>query len=280
MNTIHGNTSYASLYKINWNQIIMSYQQRFSGLVRLYGQQGLDKIAKAHVCVVGIGGVGSWVVEALARSGINHITMIDLDDVSLTNVNRQIHALESTLEQSKIEVMQARVLDINPDCTVTLIEDFVTPNNVHSYIPSPSIYDVVIDAADSVKAKAAIVARCKRLKTKVICIGGAGGQLDPLLINKGDLAKTIQDPLLAKVRSELRRFYDYSKNPKRNFGVECVYSSEQLKYPTPDGGISHSKQSSQGASKMDCSTGFGAFVGVTATFGLVAASRALTHITK
>jgi len=258
----------------------MSYQQRFSGLVRLYGQEGLSKISKARVCVIGIGGVGSWIVEALARTGVNHITMIDLDDVALTNINRQIHALDSTLDQSKIETMQARVSDINPDCEVTLIEDFVTNENVDTYIPSPSIYDVVIDAADSVKAKAAIVARCKRLKIKAICIGGAGGQLDPLLITKADLAKTIQDPLLAKVRSELRRNYNFSKNPKRNFGVECVYSSEQLKYPTADGGVSQSKQISQGASKMDCTTGFGAFVGVTACFGFVAASRAIAHITK
>ena len=258
----------------------MSYQERFSGLARLYGAEGLNKIASAKVCVIGIGGVGSWVVEALARSGINNITMIDLDDVALSNVNRQIHALNSTLDQSKIEVMQHRVKDINPDCQVSLIEDFVTVENVVDYIPSNDVFDVVIDAADSVKAKAAIVARCKRLKLKVICIGGAGGQLDPLLINKGDLAKTIQDPLLAKVRSQLRRDYNFSTNPKRNFGVECIYSSEQLKYPSPDGGITQSKQSSQGANKMDCTTGFGAFVGVTATFGLIAASRAIAYITK
>lgn len=258
----------------------MSYQERFSGLSRLYGADGLGKIASAKVCVVGIGGVGSWVVEALARSGINSITMIDLDDVALSNVNRQIHALDSTLDQSKIEVMQQRVMDINPDCKVSLIEDFVTVENVVDYIPSADTYDVIIDAADSVKAKAAIVARCKRLKLKVICIGGAGGQLDPLLINKGDLAKTIQDPLLAKVRSELRRNYNFSTNPKRNLGIECIFSTEQLKYPSADGGVTQSKQSSQGASKMDCTTGFGAFVGVTASFGLIAASRAIAYITK
>lgn len=258
----------------------MSYQQRFSGLVRLYGEQGLHKLSHANVCVIGIGGVGSWVVEALARSGVNSITLIDLDDIALSNVNRQIHALSSTLEQSKIDVMQARIQDINPECKVTLIEDFVTPDNVKQYIPDIPKYDVVIDAADSVKAKAAIIARCKRIKTKIIVVGGAGGQFDPLQITKGDLAKTIQDPLLAKVRSELRRFYNFSKNPKRNFGVECVFSTEQLKYPTKEGGVTQAKQTSQGASKMDCSTGFGAFVGVTANFGLVAASRAIDFIVK
>ncbi len=256
----------------------MSYQQRFSGLARIYGQTGLDKLQMANVCVIGIGGVGSWVVEALARSGVNKMSIIDLDDVSITNVNRQIHALTSTLDCSKVEVMQARVSDINPDCKVTTIEDFVTPDNVQDYINNE--FDVVIDAADSVKAKSAIIAHCKRQKIKVICIGGAGGQHDPLQITKADLAKTIQDPLLAKVRSELRRFYHFSQNPKRNFGVECIYSTEQLKYPTADGDVTQSKQHSQGASKMDCSTGFGAFVGVTATFGLIAASRAIAFITK
>ncbi|GAB55213.1 molybdopterin biosynthesis MoeB protein [Glaciecola punicea ACAM 611] len=254
----------------------MSYQQRFSGLARLYSIQGLDKLQKANVCVIGIGGVGSWIAEALARSGINQLTLIDLDDVSISNVNRQIHALDSTLNQSKIEIMAARIHDINPDCQTQLIEDFVTPDNVRDYINSE--FDVVIDAADSVKAKAAIVAHCKRQKIKVICLGAAGGQCDPLKITRGDLAKTIQDPLLAKVRSDLRRFYNFSQNPKRNFGVECIYSTEQLKYPTETGGITQQKQRSDGANKMDCSTGFGAFVGVTASFGLVAASRAVDYI--
>jgi tRNA A37 threonylcarbamoyladenosine dehydratase len=256
----------------------MSYDQRFSGLGRLFGTAGVIKLKQANVCVIGIGGVGAWVAEALARSGINQITLIDLDDVALTNINRQLHALSSTLDKSKIEVMQARILDINPDATVTLIEDFVTPDNVYDYL-SPN-YDVVIDAADSVKAKAAIIACCKRLKRKVICVGGAGGQTDPLQIAKADLAKTIQDPLLAKVRSELRRFYNFSKNPKRNFGVECIYSTEQLKYPRLDGSVTQQKQNSQGASKMDCATGFGAFVGVTASFGMIAASRAIEYITS
>lgn len=256
----------------------MSYQQRFAGLARLYGQQGLVALGQSQVCIVGIGGVGSWIAEALARSGVNKITLIDLDDIAITNVNRQIHALDSTLNLSKIDVMKSRMIDINPDCQVELIEDFVTPDNVFDLVNTR--FDVVIDAADSVNAKAAIIAHCKRLKIKIICIGGAGGQWDPLQITRGDLAKTIQDPLLAKVRSQLRRFHHFTSNPKRNFGVECIYSTEQLKYPTADGGVTQQKQSSQGASKMDCSTGFGAFVGVTATFGLIAASRAIEYIVR
>ena len=255
-----------------------SIPSRFSGLSRLYSTEGVTKLMNAKVAVVGIGGVGSWTAEALARSAVGNITLIDLDDIASTNINRQLHALESTLEKSKVEVMKARMLDINPDCHIDAIEDFLTTETLSTYLSTE--FDVVIDAVDSVKAKAAMIAYCKRNKIKIITVGGAGGQIDPLLVNCNDLAKTIQDPLAAKLRSELRRLYHFSKNPKRNFGVECVYSSEQLRYPQADGSVSFQKTQQQGSGKMDCSTGFGAFVGVTATFGLVAASRAIKHILK
>jgi tRNA A37 threonylcarbamoyladenosine dehydratase len=251
---------------------------RFSGLARLYGNDGLVKLQKANIVVVGIGGVGSWSAEALARSAVGNITLIDLDDIALSNVNRQIHSLTSTIDESKVNVMQQRILDINPECKVTVIEDFVTTDTLQEYITDT--YDVVIDAVDSIKAKAAMIAFCKRNKIKIITVGGAGGQIDPLQITCNDLAKTIQDPLAAKLRSELRRFYNFSKNTKRNFGVECVYSTEQLRYPQADGSVCFEKSQQQGAGKMDCATGFGAFVGVTATFGLIAASRAIRHILK
>jgi tRNA A37 threonylcarbamoyladenosine dehydratase len=255
-----------------------SYSQRFSGLLRLFGRVGLDKLSQASVAVIGIGGVGVWSAEALARSGINNITLIDLDDLAMSNVNRQLHALSSTIEQSKVEVMKKRILDINPECEVHAIEDFVTSDNVNDYLHKS--FDVVIDAVDSVSAKTAIIAHCKRNKIKVITVGGAGGQIDPTQICVGDLAKTTQDPLLAKVRSELRRHYNFSSNLKRRFSIEAVYSTEQLRYPMGDGEVSFAKNNAQGSGKMDCSTGFGAFVGVTATFGMVAASRAIAHITK
>lgn len=254
--------------------------QRFAGIQRLYGATSTTKISQANVCVIGIGGVGSWIVEGLVRSAIGQLTIIDLDDIAVSNINRQIHALESTLDQSKVEVIKSRMLQINPDCSINDIEDFVTTDNVTEYINLDKNFDVVIDATDNVKAKAAIVARCKRLKIKVICIGGAGGQTDPLQISKADLAKTKQDPLLAKVRSELRRNYGFSTNLKRNFGVECIYSTEQLKYPDGNGEVTTQKQLSQGASKMDCATGFGASVGVTASFGMIACSRALHYLSK
>lgn len=249
---------------------------RFSGLSRLYGSSGLMKLQNAKIAVVGIGGVGSWSAEALARTAVGNITLIDLDDIALSNVNRQLHALSSTIEASKVDVMKQRILDINPQCSVTAIEDFVTTETLQDYITTS--FDVVIDAVDSIKAKATMIAFCKRNKIKIITVGGAGGQLDPLKITCNDLAKTIQDPLAAKLRSELRRFYHFSKNPKRNFGVECVYSTEQLRYPQSDGSISFEKSQQQGAGKMDCATGFGAFVGVTATFGFVAATRAIQFV--
>lgn len=255
-----------------------SIPSRFSGLSRLYNAEGVKKLMHARVAVVGIGGVGSWTAEALARSAVGNITLIDLDDIASTNINRQLHALDSTIEKSKVEVMKARMLDINPDCEVDAIEDFLTTETISTYLSTK--FDVVIDAVDSVQAKAAMIAYCKRNKIKVITVGGAGGQIDPLLVSCHDLAKTIQDPLAAKLRSELRRSYNFSKNPKRNFGVECVYSSEQLRYPQADGSVSFQKTQQQGSGKMDCSTGFGAFVGVTATFGLVAASRAIKFILK
>jgi tRNA A37 threonylcarbamoyladenosine dehydratase len=254
----------------------MSYSQRFSGLLRLYGQGGLDALRGASVAVIGIGGVGVWSAEALARSGINQITLIDLDDISISNINRQLHAMSSSLEHSKVETMKSRILDINPECEVRAIEDFVTPDNVQEHLSRH--FDVVIDAVDSVSAKVAIVAHCKRNKIKLITVGGAGGQIDPLQIRTGDLAKTIQDPLLAKVRNELRRKHNFSKNAKRRFGIEAIYSTEQLRYPALNGEVSFEKNNASGAGKMDCSTGFGAFVGVTATFGMVAATRAIAHI--
>ena len=255
---------------------IINNSARFSGLTRLYGKTGLIKLIDANVAIVGIGGVGSWSAEALARTAVGNITLIDLDDIAVSNINRQLHALDSTIEQSKVDVMKARILDINPACKVTAIEDFVTTETIQDYIHKE--FDVVVDAIDSVKAKAAMIAYCKRNKIKIITVGGAGGQIDPLQVTCNDLAKTIQDPLAAKLRSELRRSYNFSKNAKRNFGVECVYSKEQLRYPQNDGTVSFAKTQQQGAGKMDCATGFGAYVGVTATFGLVAASRAINYI--
>ncbi|MCW8108568.1 tRNA cyclic N6-threonylcarbamoyladenosine(37) synthase TcdA [Alteromonas ponticola] len=253
----------------------MSESQRFGGIGRLYGQSSLATFSKANVCVIGIGGVGCWSAEALARTGIGHLTLIDLDDICLTNTNRQLHALTDTVGCAKVDVMAQRISLINPNCVVTPIEDFVTPDSVAQYL---SCFDAVIDATDSVKAKASIIAHCKRNKIPVVTVGGAGGQLDPARITHGDLAKTTQDPLAAKVRSELRRNYNFSTNPKRRFGVECVYSTEQLRYPQPDGQVCFNKSTMNGATRLDCAGGFGAVVTVTATFGMIAAARVINRL--
>lgn len=253
-------------------------KQRFGGIARAYGEHQTEAIRKAHVCIIGIGGVGSWVAEALARTGVGSLTLIDLDDLCVTNTNRQIHALVDTIGKSKVEVMKNRIESINPDARVIAIEDFVTPDNVQDYITKE--FTIVIDAIDSIKAKSAIIAHCKRAKIPVITVGGAGGQIDPTQITYGDLAKTTQDPLAAKLRSELKRYYGFSKNPKRRFGVECIYSTEQLRYPQPDGTVAHNKQLVEGSTRLDCSSGFGAVTMVTATFGMFAAARAIHKITN
>lgn len=251
---------------------------RFGGLQRLYGVQVVDAYRAAHVCVIGIGGVGSWSAEALARSAIGEITLIDLDDVCTSNINRQVVALDSTVGRSKVEVMAQRIIEINPECKVHAVTDFITPNNLSELISSD--VTVVLDAIDSVKPKVALLAHCKRQKIPVICVGGAGGQIDPGQILVSDLNKTQQDPLLAKVRSELRRNFHFSRNPKRRYGIECIHSHEQLVYPQPDGSVCQSKSASSTGTRLDCSGGFGSSTVVTASFGMRAAARVLEKIKR
>lgn len=255
---------------------MIDLQHRFGGMQRLYGVDAFATIAQANICVVGIGGVGSWVAEALARSGVGKLTLIDMDDVSETNINRQLVALESTLEVAKVEVMADRIKDINPACECTLVEDFIGSHNLDEYLDKG--FDYVIDACDSIKAKAALINWCKRNKIPVLTIGGAGGQTDPTQIQVADLAKTKADPLAAKLRNNLRRYYGFSDNKQRKFGVDCVFSSEQLVYPHPDGNVSYAKHTNIAGAKMDCSRGFGAASFVTGSFAFVAVSRVLDKL--
>ncbi|QPB83562.1 tRNA cyclic N6-threonylcarbamoyladenosine(37) synthase TcdA [Pseudoalteromonas rubra] len=245
---------------------------RFGGIGRLYGNTELTWLGEASFCVIGIGGVGSWVAESLARTGIGKITLIDLDDICVTNVNRQLHAKTETIGQPKVEAMQARCQSINPDCRVDVIDDFITLDNIKTHIQG---FDYVIDCIDAVKEKAALIAHCKRQKIPVITTGGAGGQTDPSQICYGDVAKTTHDPLLAKVRYLLRKQYNFTTNPKRKFAVDCVYSTEQLVYPTGDGSVCKAKQMADGSKNMDCATGFGSATMVTGSFGFFAAAKAI-----
>ena len=245
------------------------YEQRFGGIGRLYGTSALERLRQAHICVIGIGGVGSWAVEALARSGIGKLTLIDMDDICVTNINRQIHALSGNIGKLKTEVMKERVQLINSKCEVQVIDDFLSAESLTEYLNRN--YDYVIDAIDNVKTKAALIAYCKRNKIKVITIGGAGGQTDPSQIGIADLSKTIQDPLLAKVRSVLRKNYNFSQNPKRKFGIDCVFSTQPLIFPQTEGECAVS-------ATMNCANGFGAATMITATFGFFAVSRVIDKL--
>ncbi|MGX2985999.1 tRNA cyclic N6-threonylcarbamoyladenosine(37) synthase TcdA [Ursidibacter sp. B-7004-1] len=250
---------------------IDNYEQRFGGIGRLYTPAGLNRLQQAHICVIGIGGVGSWAVEALARSGIGKLTLIDMDDICVTNINRQIHAMSGEIGKLKTEVMRERVLKINPECEVHIIDDFITLDNLAEYLNQG--YDYVIDAIDSVRVKAGIIAYCKRHKIKLITTGGAGGQTDPTQIQITDLSKTIQDPLASKVRSLLRKEYHFSQNPKRKFGIDCVFSTQPLIFPKMQEGCEIS-------ATMNCANGFGAATMVTATFGFFAVSRVIEKLLK
>lgn len=254
------------------------YQMRFGGIERLYGSKGAQAIASAHFCVVGIGGVGSWAAEALARTGVGKITLVDLDDICTTNTNRQIHAMSSTVGLSKVDVMAERLKLINPEIEVVLIEDFVTSENLRDLMANN--YSYVIDAIDSVNIKTQMIAHCKRNKIPFITVGGAGGQTDPSQIKVTDLSQTYQDPLLSKVRNQLRRDFNFSRNTKRKFGVDAVFSTEQLKYPDGSGEVCHAKQSQDGAMRLDCSGGFGAVTHVTATFAFFAVSKAIEKLVR
>lgn len=248
------------------------HERRFGGVARLYGAEGAERLRAAHVCVVGIGGVGSWSVEALARTGIGRITAVDLDMVAESNTNRQIHALGEVYGKAKVDAMAERVRAINPDCQVNCIEDFVTPENVSQMFDQD--FSVVIDAIDQVRAKAAMIAFCRRQKIPIVVAGAAGGQIDPTQIRVADLSQTVQDPLLAKVRTLLRREYGFAPGGKSKFGIPAVFSTEPLRYPSQD----NSCDSERGPAGLNCA-GFGSSVCVTSVFGMAAAAQAINMIT-
>lgn len=249
----------------------MDRERRFGGVGRLYGAIGAERLKNASVCVVGIGGVGSWAAEALARTGVGRITLIDLDMVAESNTNRQLHALEDAFGKAKVDAMAERVQAINPECEVRCIEDFVTPDNVDQLLAEP--VSVVIDAIDQVRAKAAMLAHCRQHRQAIVTAGAAGGQMDPTQIRVADLSDTFQDPLLAKLRATLRREYGFPRDSKRKFGVPAVFSTEPLRYPDK----STNCEVSTGPTGLNCA-GFGSSVCVTSVFGMAAAAEAIKLI--
>ena len=246
--------------------------EAFSGIDRLYGGNAYQKLSRRRVYVVGIGGVGSWVVEGLARSGIGEIRMADLDDVCITNTNRQVHALISTIGQSKVEVMAARCLEINPGIEIRCDQAFVTGKTVEDQIEGD--LDLVIDCGDNQMAKAALIAHCRRLKIPVITLGAAGGRIDPSKVKVRDLAKTDGDALLAAVRQTLRNRHGFSRTSGKRFSVNAVYSDEQTRYLQVNGSVGQQKPS-EGANRLDCAGSLGAVTHVTAVFAFHATAKAI-----
>lgn len=253
--------------------------RRFGGLERLYGVHGANRIRLAHVIVVGIGGVGSWSVEALARSGVGHITMIDLDHVSESNINRQIHALESTVGQAKVEAMRDRILQINPECHVMAVDDFVEPDNWRVLLQTITLQQgaptAVIDACDQVKAKLAMAAWARETRTVAyITVGAAGGKRLAHRVEIEDLAVATHDPLLASLRQRLRKEHGAPRDGKR-IGIACVFSRESVAPPDASCAVGDGDGGRDGT--LNCH-GYGSVVAVTATFGQCAAGWALDRI--
>jgi tRNA threonylcarbamoyladenosine dehydratase len=252
------------------------YQRRFGGLGRLFGVASLERLQRAHVCVVGLGGVGSWAVEALARSGIGELTLLDLDDVCISNVNRQLHALEGELGKPKVEVLTRRVQAINPECTIHPLHAFFTKTNASKILETH--FAAVLDAIDSPSLKCLLIALCRERSIPIITCGGAGGRRDPTAIEVTDLAFSSADRLLREVRRQLRRRHGF---PRRDqpFGVECVLSREQPVYPAGDGEVCAQRPEVPDL-RLDCNSGLGTAGFVTGAFGLAAASRVVRTIVE
>lgn len=244
--------------------------RRFSGMERLYGMGEARVIRESHIAVVGIGGVGSWVAEAFARSGVGRLTLIDLDHVAESNINRQVHALSSTVGMSKITAMQERIALINPDCQVVCVDAFVEPDNWPAVLPES--VSAVVDACDQIKAKTAMADWARRTKALFISVGAAGGKRLAHKVDIADLSETTHDPLLAQMRYRLRKAHNAPKEGKR-IGVVCVFSREAVKPADA------SCQIEQGDNSLNCH-GYGSTVSVTATFGMCAAGWILDKISE
>ncbi len=256
------------------------YNMRFGGVARLYGTAGLTRLLKSHVMVVGLGGVGSWVAESLARSGVGAITLVDLDDICITNTNRQLPAMDKNFGKLKVEIMKERILAINPQCDVRALAEFFTEQTADALLDSRC--DYVIDAIDSLANKALLVTKCKERNVPVLVTGGAAGKTNPLMITKRDMAEVENDSLIFRLRKKLRNDGIFppghkSSRKKSLFHILCIYSPEDPVYPTPEGGVCSIPDSESGIS-LDCESGMGSISHVTAIFGLVASGHVINAI--
>ena len=240
------------------------YERRFAGVAKIYGEDSFSHYEKSHVMVIGIGGVGSWAVEALARSGVGELSLVDMDVVAASNINRQLPAMSTTLGHEKIAVMAERCHAINPRIKINLIDDYLTPENIKEILAGNP--DLILDCIDDVKAKFALMLHCRFNKIPLIVSGGAGGKLDPLKIRVADLSKTEQDQMLAKLRAQLRG-KGICKKPKEKFGITCVYSIDN---PFSSADVCAS-------AGLRCG-GYGSAVVVTSSFAMVAVAEGLKKL--
>ncbi len=273
----HGTLSAATDLVSNVISVDQQYERRFQGTQTLYGTAAFDIFAAGHVYIIGVGGVGSWAAEALARTAVGNITLIDLDVLVASNVNRQLPALDSTFGQSKIAAMGARLREINPKVNLHLIDDFLTVDNVAALLPSRSEAKaaaaehrpiVILDCVDDMSAKLAIALHCRFNKLKLVCAGGAGGKIDPSQITVSDLKDSYQDPLLARLRNKLRHEKGINSSLKDKFGIRCVYSTEPPRV-----------EKSCQAGGLQCG-GYGSAVAVTSVVAMIMVSEALQMLTK
>lgn len=252
---------------------------RFGGIARLYGQAGLGRFFKARVAVIGIGGVGSWAVEALARSGIGHLTLVDLDEICVTNVNRQLHAMDGQIGRQKADAMAERARAIHPGCEVTVIQAFFN-EKTSATILEPG-FDALLDAIDTTRHKSLLLAECHRRGIFAVTCGGAGGRRDPTRIRVADLAYSGKDPLLLQVRRSLRNDHGFPKIQQQEipppFGIDAVFSDESPVYAQCDGSVS-GKRPEQTVQRLNCASGLGTATHLTACFGLIAAGRVLERL--
>lgn len=242
-------------------------------MARLYGADALARLRAGHVAVVGLGGVGSWTVEALARSGVGSLTLVDLDDICVTNTNRQLPALASTVGQAKAAVLAHRARDINPDLVLTVVDDFLSPDNVREIIRPEMSF--VVDAVDDAPAKTSMVTACTDLGVPLVLSGGAGGRRNAAAVSVADLTQATNDGLLRRLRKRLRRLHGFAADIEWN--IPTVFSPERQVFPAPDGEVCELRPK-DGPVRLDCASGFGAAAFVTGSYGFAAASVVVEHI--
>jgi len=253
------------------------YLDRFGGVGRLLGQAGLERLRLAHICVIGLGGVGSWAVEGVARSGVGRLTLVDLDDVCITNVNRQLPAMDGELGRPKAAVLADRVRLINPHCQVQTRLEFFTAATAEGILSDG--YDFVIDAVDDVTNKALLIAECVRRGLRCVTTGGVGGKRDGTQLRVADLGDAAGDDLLRLTRKTLRRAHGFTAGEGVHFGVRAVYSPEHPMYPWADGTCAKEREPGSKV-RLACASGFGTAVFVTAAFGFAAAGEAVRLIVE